>query len=219
MIKDGDIANLLLALYSYPNSQVSWDHLDDGTQDDEICWAVKQVGETDVVCLRGSTTFKDWTRDFNAWANPFKPTNIGHVHPGFWLGMEQMWGELRLKRTVSARPMILAGHSLGAARASILTGLMVRDNLAPALRVVCGEPKPGFADFANLIAKVPARSYCVGDDLGHDLITEVPFSFPPENYIHPVSLISVKASPQRHDEWGPFKYHHMELYQEALKGI
>ena len=133
--------------------------------------------------------------------------------------MEQMWSELRLKRAISSRPIIISGHSLGAARASILTALMTREFMPPDAKVVCGEPKPGFSDFANLIAKVPMRSYCCGDDLGHDLVTEVPFTFPPENYVHPSKLISVKASPQPNDPFGPFKYHHMQLYNEAISKL
>lgn len=217
MISDKDIAQLVLGLYAYPDSpSVTWDWLDDGSADDQICWAIKDVDGTDVIVLRGSTTFTDWARDFNAWADPFNKTAIGHVHPGFLLGMEQMKSEALEKMT--AKNFIITGHSLGAARADILTGLMLRDGHDPLRRVVFGEPKPGFSDFAQLISIVPSQSYCCGDDYGHDLVTDVPFSFPPENYVHPTPMTSVHNSPAINDRWGPFRYHHMQLYAAAIPG-
>lgn len=210
MITDRTLAALCAGIYAYPGAiPITWDWFDDGADDDQICWGVKRIDGIDVIVMRGSSTFTDWKRDFDAWADPFHKTAIGRVHPGFLLGMEQVWAEAKGK---VGHDIAVTGHSLGAARAGILTGLMVRDGIAPIARVVFGEPKPGFKDFADLILPVPSRSYCAGDDRGHDLVTDVPFSFPPEQYLHPTSLISVSVSPAAADPWGPFRYHHMPAY-------
>jgi surfactin synthase thioesterase subunit len=110
------------------------------------------------------------------------PSRIGHVHSGFYAGMEHMWADLK---PMLSQPAIITGHSLGAARADVLTALMTVDSVLPVARVVFGEPKPGLLDLAKLITGIPGRSYRNGDDTHHDLITDVPFSFPPEQYVHP----------------------------------
>ncbi|SIO38681.1 Lipase (class 3) [Bradyrhizobium erythrophlei] len=92
-------------------------------------------------------------------------------------------------RPLTGQPVIVTGHSLGAARAAVMCGLMVADGAAPAARVVFGEPKPGLMDFAERIKDVPARSYRNGDALHHDLVTDVPFSFPPLQYVHPTPIV------------------------------
>ena|SRR5437899_85560 len=86
-ITDTDIAELCVGIYAYPGSPpVTWDRFDDGEDSDQICWGIKVVDGCDVLVFRGSTTFEDWRRDFDAWANPFGHSKIGPVHPGFLLG-------------------------------------------------------------------------------------------------------------------------------------
>jgi lipase (class 3) len=208
---DADIAALCAAVYAYAGAPaVAWDHFDAG-DDDGVCWALKRLPACDVVVFRGSTTFQDWVRDFRA--APIL-TRIGHVHDGFHAGMEHAWADARV---LLKRPAIITGHSLGAARAAIMTGLMVKDRVPPTARVVFGEPKPGFRDLADLIAAVPGRSYRNGDGTHHDLVTDVPFfDFPPFEYVHPTPIIPVCAPPRANDRWGVFSYHHIELYQAAV---
>src|SRR4051794_1302223 len=146
---DEEIVALCAAVY---DGAQAFDHFDAG-EDDGICWAIKRLDACDVVVFRGSITFQDWIRDFRA--APVR-TRIGHVHAGFHTGMEHAWTDIR---PLLQQPAIITGHSLGAGRAAILTGLMVIDRLPPIARVVFGEPKPGFLDLAALIASVPGRSY------------------------------------------------------------
>lgn len=209
-------SSLCGSLYGYAGTaKPAWTHYDDGADSDKICWSIAREGDLDFVILRGSTTFIDWQRDFDAWADPFHKLSLGHVHPGFLLGMEQILDEARpLIRDRCA--VVVTGHSLGAARADILAGLMVLNGYSP-IRVVFGEPKPGFKDFAAVISNVPSAAYCNGDDKGHDLVTDVPFSFPPEEYVHPAPLTSLVVSPAPNDDWGVFRYHHWQLYDAAIQ--
>jgi hypothetical protein len=209
---DALLASFCGLIYSATGPIADWDHYDPGL-DDGVCWALKQLSGYDVVAFRGSTTFQDWVRDFRA--QPVE-TRIGTVHFGFHQGMERVWREVR---PLLSNPAIITGHSLGAGRAAIMTGLMVKDDVPPAARVVFGEPKPGYADLAKLISAVPGRSYRNGDATHHDLVTDVPFTFPPFEYTHPTPIIPVCAEPPANDRWGAFSYHHIELYEAALAAL
>jgi hypothetical protein len=214
MPSDSAIVALCAEIYQPSAIAGTFDYYDAG-MDDGICWAVKRLAGFDIVVLRGSVTIQDWLRDIQALA---MPSRIGHVHSGFYTGMEHMWVDL--KRMLS-QPAIVTGHSLGAARAAVLTALMTVDGAAPVARIVFGEPKPGLLDFAKLIAGIPGRSYRNGDDTHHDLITDVPFSFPPMQYVHPTPIIPVCCRPDDCEfaDLGVFAWHHVQLYQAALAAV
>ncbi|SRR5579871_684776 len=220
MPPDKDVADLCLGIYANPGlPAVTWDRFDDGKDSDQICWGVKVVDDCDVLVFRGSITFEDWRRDFDAWANPFGHAAIGPVHPGFLLGLDQVLQEYRDFRGNSGRKLVVAGHSLGAGRASILCGLAIVAGIVPAGRVVFGEPRPGFPPLARLLASIPdSRSYKNGKfgSFEHDLVTDVPVRIGPLQYVHPTPLVEVSALPPPDDEWGIFSYHHMQLYARAL---
>lgn len=207
---DSEIAQICAAIYQ-PTAIVDFDHFDAG-EDDGICWAIKRLPGFDVVVFRGSVTALDWVRDLRALA---VKTRIGHVHIGFSEGMEHMWADAR---PLISQPCIVTGHSLGAARAAVLCAMMVLDGTVPVARVVFGEPKPGLLDVAELLKAVPGRSYRNGDALHHDLVTDVPFSFPPLQYMHPTAIIPVCAKPGDglFAKLGIFAWHHMPLYVAAL---
>src|ERR1700694_1760505 len=210
MPTDADITALCAAVYANAGAPaIDWDYFDPG-EDDGICWVIKRLPGYDVVVLRGSVTFEDWIRDFRA-APIF--TRIGHVHRGFHTGMEHAGADIRLRLK---QPAIITGHSLGAGRAAIMTGLMVKDGVPPIARVVFGEATPGFQDLADRVATVPGRSYRNGDGVHHDLVCDVPFSFPPLEYVRPTPIIPVCAPPAANDRYGAFCWHHMQLYQVAV---
>lgn len=210
---DADLAALCGAIYD-TMSGTGFDHFDLGA-DDGICWAIKRLADVDVIVFRGSKTGLDWIRDFRAIDYI---TRVGHVHLGFYDGMEHMWMECK---PLLERPVIVTGHSLGAARASILTALMVADGHQPIARVVFGEPKPGFVDLAQVVNRVPGRSYRNGDERHHDLVTDVPLSIPPLQYVHPTPVIPVCARPEGDlfSRLGVLAWHHIPLYEAALRAV
>lgn len=211
MPSDALIASYCGMIYKPTAIILGFDHFDAGL-DDGVCWALKKFDGFDLIVLRGSITLQDWIRDFRAMAIK---TKIGHVHIGFYAGMESVWSDLRPLLT---QPVIVAGHSLGAGRAAVLCGLMLNDGEVPAARVVFGEPKPGLLDLAEFIRGVPGRSYRNGDDRNHDLVTDVPFSFPPLQYVHPTPIVPVCCRPHGDEfaQLGAFAWHHIELYETAL---
>lgn len=219
MIADAQLAALCVASYLEPSqSGVAWDHFDTGESGDQVRWGVKRVGADVALILPGSRTFMDWLRDFMTFADPFHHDDVGPVHPGFLSGMRTLERELA-QLVGKTEPLYITGHSLGAGRAGILSGLLVLDGWKPAARVVFGEPKPGFVQLADIIKDVPGRSYRNGDARHHDQVTDVPFSFPPEQYVHPTPIIPVCARPDGglFAEFGVFAWHHMPLYQAALE--
>jgi Lipase (class 3) len=213
MPSDSAIVALCAEIYQ-PTAAGAFDYYDAGA-DDSICWAVKRLDGFDVVIFRGSVTLQDWLRDAQALA---VPSRIGHVHSGFYAGMEHMWADLK---AMLSQPAIVTGHSLGAARAAVLTALMTVDGVPPVARVVFGEPKPGLLDFAKLITGIPGRSYRNGDSTHHDLVTDVPLSFPPMQFVHPTPIIPVCCKPtgDLFSTMGVFAYHHIELYHAALAAV
>jgi Lipase (class 3) len=219
MVSDAQIAAWLVDLYAGP---AGFDHYEPGQGDSGICWGLKLTADYDYVLLRGSVTPEDWLRDFIALATPFEHHEFGPVHPGFLLGMEDMMKSLYEVMGHSMDNLIIAGHSLGAGRAAILTALMISTydyGCYPVARVVFGEPKPGFPQLAEYIANVPARSYRNGTGIHHDMITDVPLTLPPlENYVHPCPLTLVNNPPANvlEADLDVFGYHHMPLYAAAL---
>jgi hypothetical protein len=214
MPTDQFLVSLCAAIYRPLAVTGEWDHFDAGL-DDGVCWALRKLPGFDVIVFRGSITLQDWVRDLRAIA---VPTRIGHVHAGFYAGMEHVWEEAK---PFLSQPVVLTGHSLGAARAAVMAALMVKDRAPPASRVVFGEPKPGLVDFAKVIESVPARSYRNGDATHHDLVCDVPLTFPPFQYVHPTPIVPVTCAPDpsRFDSYGAFAWHHVELYQAALAAI
>jgi hypothetical protein len=216
---DAIIADLLVRLYDHPDAPLEtagFDIYESGETDGGICWASKRIDDVDAICLRGSITLIDWIRDALAFPIPFSNKGLGPVHAGFKIGMDDCWDEIR-RRTKG--PWVVSGHSLGAGRAAILTGLMVLDGCSPLRRVAFGEPRPGFHRLADLIAPIPAASYCNGSQAhDHDKVTDVPYEIGPIGYIHPCALTYVDAPPsaeilQRDGIWAR---HHMPLYRQAV---
>lgn len=222
MISDLEAAALCFGIYALPGAPpVTWDHFftgSDSADDIGICWGLKRYNDCEAVVFRGSVDPHDWLDDAMAAAiRPFDHWAIGAVHAGFYRGMEMF--TTTLLPMLSGRPLLVAGHSLGAARADILTGLLIAAKQPPARRVVFGEPKPGFTKFCALAAQVPAASYRNTDGTEHDPVTDVPFTLPMWPYCHPTPLTDVSAQPTVDDPANPFRLHHAALYVAALTAI
>jgi hypothetical protein len=170
MISEHDIAQLCLDIYQGQPAQ--WDQLE--VPPDGVAFGIKEFPEGIALIFRGSATLQDWLRNAEAIADPSAHQGLGPVHPGFFAGLPELW--TRLKPRLTQKPCIVAGHSLGAARASLFTGLMVLDGKPPVRRLCFGEPRPGFPQAAGIIANVRSRSYRNANGRAHDLVTDVPFT-------------------------------------------
>jgi len=217
MLSERDVANLCRDIYPGGLPPSAWDLLE--VPDRGVAFGLKDFGNAIAVIFRGSTTFEDFVRDAEAVADPFEHAGLGPVHPGFFAGLPELWA--RLKPQLNNRKCIVAGHSLGAARASLFTGLMILDNQPP-LRLLCfGEPRPGFPKSAQIIATVRGRSYFNSNGRAHDLVPDVPFTTFIEDYVHPTPLVPVTAPPTDRDvmEYLIFAWHPMRLYASVTPDI
>lgn len=120
-------------------------------------------------------------------------------------------------------PVFIAGHSLGAAEAT----LYAYDRIERGLRVdgvyTFGSPRPGNSGLGSVLAKVPLwRS--IRNDGGrfphYDLITAVPFDVEHLlDYAQPAPFESVAAMPVANDPWLMFGWHHSQLYQRGCRDL
>lgn len=208
---DRELADIMVGCYAYDGQPYPFDVLH---EENDVYAGIKHFPDVDVVCFRGSVTFEDWIRDAMAFVPPCEHCALGPVHPGARIGIDEVWAFFK----PNLRPgWIGIGHSLGAMRVDIFSGLAVLDGLPPSLYVRWGEPKPGFQQLADILAQIPAgRSYRNGGRSRHDYVTDVPFTIGFEQYVHPQRLIHVQAEPPADDAYGVFSYHHMPLYQQAM---
>jgi hypothetical protein len=209
MFTDQMLAQLCSDSY---DSEVIWDHV----------WTAKDVHVThrlingvDVIVCRGSVwtaedgSFNpiDWIRDLDAL--PVKHPLLGWVHAGFVDYMDLVFENVM---DVVGRDVIITGHSLGAARASDLTGLFLAHGCRVMARVTFGEPRPGFKRLAQIISD----SGCVSRSYrnGLDPVPEVPVPFwPLLPYIHVTEPISFNLPPPNPI---PTEYHHAPLYAAGV---
>jgi hypothetical protein len=216
MTPDAAIAERVLALY-HKERWGEFEHVETSAADGGICWAVGPLDDAALVVFRGSKTCVDWFRDLCCW--PLDPvhTALGPVHAGFFAGMEV--ATLAIAPWLKGRPLVIAGHSLGAARAWLYAGILKASipgypNQQPTKRVVTfGSPRPGFAKLAALLGEIPSRSY----RNRHDPVCCVPFAIPPLfPYVEPAPFTLIDAAPEPHDPWLGMADHHMELYAKGV---
>ncbi len=220
MISDRDLAALQLAAYCYPSASGAvtpfpWD------------WGIvlktrpagyKIVGGYVVVILPGTQDAAQWADDFEAFPRPTDHPVFGAVHAGFWEGIEAFCGELLSELRAHALPVIVEGHSLGAAEAPLVTAELKSHGIEIARLVCWAPPRPGMQQLADYLASVPKALYrTVGSAApGHDLVTDVPVTIPivaPYCQVGPLTDLTVV--PALNDPWGIFKYHHCALYAGA----
>jgi len=215
VISDAAIADYVLALYDYAGGpQVQWDHLQPRSADDGISWAFKRIGENDLIVLEGTSSIQDIIRDLVAVSDPTTHSPLGPLHIGFWDGMMEAWD---LIRRIIRKPVIVCGHSLGGAHAAILAGIMVVNHQPPVRRVTFGEPRAGCPKLREVVSGVPTTIY----HNHRDVISDLPISLPPlAPYCDSGERTLIDVKPHgRSLLWGPFAYHHMQLYREGIKDV
>lgn len=211
-----DAATLCYSLYAYPDAPVvGWDYRDDGSGSDGVVWATVRLNGLLWIVLRGSVTEQDWQRDFYTFVDPFLHDGLGFIHPGFYKGLPLVRDRV-LSLAKPDEPIGVCGHSLGAGRSRLLTGLLCVAGRPPVCRRAFGEPHSGGDKLDQIISVVQDDiSYRnVGRDESDredcDLVTTVPPWFNRPTFTDEVVL------PPANDSWGAFRYHHFYLYANAV---
>jgi len=115
-----------------------------------------------IIAFRGSANTRDWLTDFRI---EFRSTDYGRVHSGFWQSTNSVMPEiLRVPAVFAALPVIVTGHSKGAAEALICARLLQASGKPVAAVVTFGGPRVGDALWARGYNECPgAEGKCLRD--------------------------------------------------------
>lgn len=168
----------------------------------------RKLDGVNVIAFRGSQSATDWIMD--ASALPVWEPRLGFVHGGFLVGVNDVF----IAASLIDGPVVLTGHSLGAARARICAGLFAYYQ-RPALQcVVFGSPKPAFANLRRILEKSGTlmRSY----RNSNDPIPLVPFGAGLYEHTDEWIPLTVHAAP---DDLEPLRDHKLALYMQGLTAL
>ena len=163
-----------------------------------------------VVVLRGSLTAEDWVRDLDAL--PYHDSMLGWVHKGFNEGLIDIYKAIR--NCTGGEPISFTGHSLGGARARLLSGMCIINNIKVKNLVTFGSPKPAFIGLKDIIdnSGITHVSYRNNEDI----VPTLPETLPPVfNYVHTEDYILLDGGQDDGIE-GKIKDHSINLYVAAL---
>ena len=202
MIQHQLLAQLSQYIYSVNTSY--WDHY---LEQDGVVLGVKKSGDADIVVFRGSDNLEDWRRDLDE-VPKYHPI-LGFIHQGFLDGMDKVAQTLIPALGPS---IVVTGHSLGAARAWILSGLLSAACKPAAQVTVFGSPRPGFKKLREVIMDGGSVNTSYRDRL--DPVTEVPYLL--GEYVHVVEPIPVDCAPGKIEPFPP-EDHFIQNYVKALQ--
>lgn len=199
MISDPDIVDLAAATYV----NFKWDYF---YKNDKVYCGVKHVNGIAVAAFRGSVTTPDWLHDLDAL--PYQTPDIGTIHMGFYEGVADAVPALlpQLKG-----PLVITGHSLGAAHAALFAGKLTAAGVPVSRLVLCGSPRPGFSRLASILVPVPKASY----KNRFDPVTCVPTD-PPYMHVCPFTMVNVEPPLSDLD---PLADHAIFRYQQGVRQI
>lgn len=191
----------------------------------ECPWAlgIKRISPTiKLLAVRGSITRQDWIEDFRSQVG-IEDGNLGVIPQGFadglygavdWVGKFLPEGPMVPFKTV------IVGHSLGAAHAVLLAGLLIAQDkrVNPAHKrvdglVLFGCPRPGQNRLKELIGEIPfVRSFVNRQDP----VPEVPLDIPMiEPWVHPCWMTKLDVAPAAGDHT-ILADHHIDLYTQGM---
>lgn len=133
-----------------------------------------------VIAFEGSDGKDDWKHNFDIKKVKFREVDLGEnalVHEGFERQYHEAWPvireELRDKKYIGIRKLLVTGHSLGGALATLCAIHM--SVLYPGALVYCitlGAPRVGNWTFARAFNKLVYESYRIENDL--DTVCKIP---------------------------------------------
>ncbi|MEZ6111813.1 MAG: lipase family protein [Pirellulaceae bacterium] len=129
-----------------------------------------------VVAMRGTESkLEDWVTDGNC--SLVRGPLGGKVHAGFYEGLSHVWAELdglvRQATAREAKPVWIAGHSLGGALAALAAARWLDQGQSVQGVYTFGQPRSGDATFArNFNFAIKPRAFRIVND--NDFVTRVP---------------------------------------------
>lgn len=201
MVSDLDLVNLCAAAYS--GDRTAFDHT---IEINQIYAGVLDKPDGFIIAFRGSLVLVDWLRDIEA-VRLQDVISVGPVAEGFYTGLSGVLDAIDAASI--GKSIYITGHSLGAAHAAILGGLLVSLGIKPAKIVLFGCPRPGGEKLKYLLSGVAISSY----KNRYDPVTDVPIPFP-LSFTHVRGMIGLNIDPGTGlilDD------HHIANYQKGLQ--
>ena len=165
-----------------------------------------------VFAFEGTENPQGWALDFDAthvWNHPTrKHATLGYIHAGFYLIAAQILSPVVAEIRKTNRPFALSGHSLGAALALLIGGLLIDRGLVPVTIGAFAPPRVGYNKFVRAVSSVPIRAF----RYGNDPVPEVPFHIP---FFFPYQQVPLVAFGKAADD--PFTCHHIQNYVSAVR--
>jgi hypothetical protein len=191
-----------------------------------IAWAIRQVGDFDIVDCRGSDDLRDWWIDGISEGSRAVPgyPSLGLVPYGFGIGLVPAHEAICQALRPLAK-LAYSGHSLGGAHAAELAAMAILDDLPVAQVALCGCPKPGMIHLVTLVKSsgVPVTSLRNGPDP----VPEVPEPFAP--WLEWRDLVPFTAINEAPDPNAPptilskispdAEWHSIALYQKGARAL
>lgn len=175
---------------------------------DDVVVGLKVVDGANVIVLRGSVTTEDWMRD--GAAVPVWHAGLGFLHAGFASGMDNVFTEIC--KVLDDKPIEITGHSLGGARARILTGLFAVNKIQVQQLCTFGSPKPAFINLARVIEKAGILHSSYRNR--RDVVPTLPLFLPMWQHTEPWHVVD--AAPAE-DNLQALRDHSCALYVKALE--
>ena len=142
-----------------------------------------------IISIEGTHDPIGWLIDFLAIAAPDQEgvnhPSLGFIHAGFYTAAQAVID--RVTAVAGKGPIALAGHSLGAAMALLLGGLLIDRALSPVKIGAFAPPRVGQGQFVKIVGTVPVSAYI----FGNDIVPDVPFTILPAFPYEQVKLIQV----------------------------
>jgi Lipase (class 3) len=101
-----------------------------------------------IIAFRGSSEIRDWLTNVEAWQRDLDSVEI---HAGFYAAVDSVWGELETFLLDLTGPIVVTGHSLGAALAQVFAFRLSQDpeSHTPHAIYTFGGPRVGDKNFAK----------------------------------------------------------------------
>lgn len=168
-----------------------------------------------IMGFRGTQTAWGWVTDFTVWMaadqRGVEHQTLGLVHEGFYRAALICLG--KILDVADKEQVALAGHSLGAALALLVGGLLT-DHQTPPVRVgAFAPPRVGTKQFIDLAAGIPTCAY----RYGRDPVTEVPFTLRGLSF-EQVPLTHLRPPRLLPKVWWPGD-HRFENYDSAVRAL
>lgn len=152
----------------------------------DIFFGVNYLEGSTVLTFRGTDNAEDVLADLKAW--PEYDPKLGFVDAGFRDGLSEVLAKVQ---PLAKGPLVIAGHSLGAARGCMLAGLTQVSQL-----VLFGCPRVGWDKLKNAVEANGTRIDSFRN--GEDPVTQEPFWMkhikdPTQLYPNPKPALDVEA--------------------------